>query len=211
MTNKLYEYMSPNRGHLIVEGHGHPGKLCMKGTFIQADIRNQNQRIYPLKEISSAVDSLMERISSGFSILGELDHPEELTINLDRVSHSITEMWMDDANGCGKLNIIETTPMGQIAKGLLESNIKLGVSSRGSGDVSHNGDVSGFEIVTIDIVAQPSAPEAYPTSIYESLYNMTGGGAIHRIAQGAALGETSAQKHLQKELIRFVKDLKIET
>ena len=202
--------MSPDRGHFIVEGSGQPGKLCMKGTFIQADIRNQNQRVYPLSEISTAVSTLMEKIKSGFSILGELDHPEELTINLDRVSHSITEMWMDESDGCGKLNIIDATPMGQIAKGLLESNVKLGVSSRGSGDVSHNGNVSGFEIVTVDIVAQPSAPGAYPASIYESLYNMTGGSVVHRIAQGAALGEPSAQKHLQKELIRFVKDLKIE-
>ena len=118
-------------------------------------------------------------------------------------------MWMDEANGCGKLKIIDTTPKGQIAKGLLEKGVKLGVSSRGSGNVSHNGDVSDFEIVTVDIVAQPSAPEAYPTSIYESLYNMNGGAVIHRIATDAALGDQSARKHLQKELVRFVKDLRI--
>lgn len=201
--------MAPDRGHFVVEGTGQPGKLCMKGTFIQADIRNQNQRVYPLSEITTAVETLMGKIKDGYSVLGELDHPEELTINLDRVSHTITEMWMHENNGCGKLNIIDTTPMGQIAKGLLESGVKLGVSSRGSGDVSHNGDVSSFEIVTVDIVAQPSAPGAYPTSIYESLYNMTGGSVVHRVATAAAIGDTSAHKHLQKELVRFVKDLKI--
>src|SRR5690606_33608661 len=116
---------------------------------------------------------------TGDTILGELDHPPELTINLDRVSHKITEMWLQGNNGYGKLKIIDKVPMGQIARGLLESGVKLGVSSRGSGNVSNSGIVSDFEIVTVDIVAQPSAPDAYPTSIYESLFNMKGGSVIH--------------------------------
>jgi hypothetical protein len=199
--------MSPDRGHLTESKHD--GKLYLEGTFIQAEIRNQNQRVYPLTEISNAVNLIREKIDSGYSVLGELDHPEELTINLDRVSHAITDMWMDGNNGCGKLKVIDSTPMGQIAKGLLESQVKLGVSSRGSGNVGQNGMVSEYEIVTVDIVAQPSAPEAYPRSIYESLWNMNGGAIIERVASDAAYGEESAEKHLHKMLSAFIKELKI--
>jgi hypothetical protein len=202
--------MEPERGNfrVVTEGKDN-GKLYLEGTFIQAEIRNQNQRVYPLGEITKAVKMIQEKIKSGYSVLGELDHPEELTINLDRVSHSITDMWMDGQNGCGKLKIIDSTPMGQIAKGLLEADVKLGVSSRGSGNVSHDGAVSDYEIVTVDIVAQPSAPEAYPKSIYESLYNMNGGSVIERVASDAAYGEELAQQHLPQMLQAFIRELKI--
>jgi hypothetical protein len=200
--------MEPERGRLMVTESKSDGKLYLEGTFIQAEIRNQNQRVYPLNEISKAVDMIQEKLEGGYSVLGELDHPEELTINLDRVSHIITEMWMDGNNGCGKLKIMDSTPMGQIAKGLLSDGAKLGVSSRGSGNVTNEGQVSDYEIVTVDIVAQPSAPDAYPKSIYESLYNMRGGTVIERIAADAAYGEESAQRHLQKELIQFIQELK---
>ena len=113
---------------------------------------------------------------------GELDHPEELQINLDRVSHIITEMSCDGSNGLGKLKVIDT-PMGNIAKALLKAGAKLGVSSRGSGNVNESGRVSDFDIVTVDIVAQPSAPDAYPKTIYESLFNMRGGSMIYDIAK----------------------------
>lgn len=210
-VHKLYEFMPADKGSfkLLNEGQGENKKLHMVGTFIQAEVKNQNQRVYPLNEISRAVTEISKKIKGGYSVLGELDHPEELTINLDRVSHVITEMWMEENNGCGKMQIIDTTPMGQIAKGLLESGVMLGVSSRGSGNVGHNGMVSEYEIVTVDIVAQPSAPDAYPKSIYESLYNMTGGDMIHRVAKDAGYGDKSAQGHLRKDIIKFIEDLKI--
>ena len=111
-----------------------------------------------MKEIETAVKTLNEQITGGYSVLGEVDHPDDLKINLDRVSHMITEMWMDGPNGFGKLKILPT-PMGQLVKTMLESGVKLGVSSRGSGNVNEaNGHVSDFEIVTVDVVAQPSAP-----------------------------------------------------
>ena len=136
----------------------------MKGIFVQGGVKNQNERVYPVKEIGKAVESINERLTQGQSVLGEADHPEELTVNLDRVSHMIQEMWMDGANGYGKLKILPT-PMGNIVSTLLESGAKLGVSSRGSGNVNESGQVSEFEIVTVDIVAQPSAPAAYPKTI----------------------------------------------
>ena len=181
--------------------------LFMKGIFIQGGVRNQNQRVYPIDEISKAVDSVNEKLQGGFSVLGEADHPEELTVNLDRVSHMITEMWMDGKNGFGKLKIIPT-PMGNIVQTLLDSGAKLGVSSRGSGNVTEDGKVSDFEIVTVDVVAQPSAPDAYPQSMYESLMNMRGGYRMHGMARYAHVDKV-AQKHLTSDIVKFINELKV--
>tara|TARA_B100000123_G_C25688286_1_gene409608 strand:+ start:17 stop:652 length:636 start_codon:yes stop_codon:yes gene_type:complete len=181
--------------------------LFMKGIFIQGGVRNQNQRVYPIDEISKAVDSVNEKLQGGFSVLGEADHPEELTVNLDRVSHMITEMWMDGKNGYGKLKIIPT-PMGNIVQTLLDSGAKLGVSSRGSGNVTADGKVSDFEIVTVDVVAQPSAPDAYPQSMYESLMNMRGGYKMHGMARYAHVDKV-AQKHLTSDIVKFINELKV--
>ncbi len=211
MANKLYEYLSFDKAHvqLLEEDNKMTGgkDLCMKGIFIQGDVRNQNQRVYPVREIARAVNSITEKLSAGQSVMGELDHPEELSINLDRVSHLITEMWMDGADGYGKLKIVPT-PMGNIVKTLLQSGAKLGVSSRGSGNVGDDGAVSDFEIITVDIVAQPSAPNAFPRTIYESLFNMKGGSIVMNTAR-SALTEAAAQKQLVKDLQRLMKELKI--
>jgi hypothetical protein len=207
---QLYEYMSFDRAHAIVESKEEDGhkNTYMNGIFIQAEQKNQNERVYPLNEIRTAVTSINEKIKSGFSVLGELDHPEELTINLDRASHIITEMWMDGNDGYGKLKLLET-PMGKIAESMLKSGVKLGVSSRGSGNVDESGHVSDFEIVTVDIVAQPSAPNAYPRAIYESLFNMRGGSVIHETARAASEGDVIASKHLPNEIVKFINDLKL--
>lgn len=211
MANKLYEYLSFDRAHvqLLEEDNKMTGgkDLCMKGIFIQGDVRNQNQRVYPVREIARAVNSITEKLVAGQSVMGELDHPEELSINLDRVSHLITEMWMDGADGYGKLKIV-LTPSGNIVKTLLQSGAKLGVSSRGSGNVGDDGAVSDFEIITVDIVAQPSAPNAFPRTIYESLFNMRGGATVMNTARDA-LTEAAAQKQLVKDLSRLIKELKI--
>lgn len=211
MANKLYEYLSFDKAHvqLLEEDNKMTGgkDLCMKGIFIQGDVRNQNQRVYPVREIARAVNSITEKLSAGQSVMGELDHPEELSINLDRVSHLITEMWMDGADGYGKLKIVPT-PMGNIVKTLLQSGAKLGVSSRGSGNVGDDGAVSDFEIITVDIVAQPSAPNAFPRTIYESLFNMKGGSIVMNTAR-SALTEAAAQKQLVKDLHRLITELKI--
>lgn len=182
--------------------------LYMKGIFIQGGVRNQNERVYPVSEIDKAVQTLNTQISEGYSVLGEVDHPDDLKINLDRVSHMITQMWMDGANGFGKLKILPT-PMGQLVKTMLESGVKLGVSSRGSGNVNDmNGQVSDFEIITVDIVAQPSAPQAYPKAIYEGVMNMKHGHKLLEIAKDAQ-GNTKVQKYLKEEVLRLIKDLKL--
>ena len=158
-------------------------------------------------EIKKAVDSVRTRLQQGETVMGELDHPEELQINLDRVSHIITDMHCDDSNGLGKLKIIET-PMGNIARALLKAGAKLGVSSRGSGNVNDSGQVSDFDIVTVDIVAQPSAPDAYPKTIYERLFNMRGGAVLHELASSVT-HDKSAEKYLMKSITDFINELKL--
>ena len=179
----------------------------MKGICIQGGVKNANQRVYPVTEISRAVNTLNDQITGGYSVLGEVDHPEGLNINLDRVSHMITEMWMDGPNGYGKLKVLPT-PMGALVKTMLESGVKLGVSSRGSGNVMEDGSgqVSDYEIITVDVVAQPSAPGAYPTPIYEHLLNARGGYKALELAREVR-GDDKAQKYLKESLVNIIKGL----
>jgi hypothetical protein len=205
----LAEHLSFDQAKIVLESEeGSDGKksLHLNGICIQGDIRNANQRVYSSHEIGRAVKTLNEQISGGYSVCGEVDHPADLKINLDRVSHIITKMWMDGPNGYGKLKIIPT-PMGQLVQTMLESGVKLGVSSRGSGEVDNNGNVHGFEIITVDIVAQPSAPGAYPTPVYEHLMNNTGGYQAFRIAQEVK-GDAKAQKYIAESLVKIIKNLK---
>jgi len=179
--------------------------LYMKGICIQGGVENANKRVYPVSEITSAVTTINEQIKEGNSVLGEVDHPDDLKINLDRVSHMIENMWMDGPNGYGKLKILET-PMGQLVKTMIEGGVKLGVSSRGSGNVNEStGKVADFEIVTVDVVAQPSAPNAYPVAIYEGLLNMRGGHKVLDMAREAS-GDAKVQKYLKEEMIRLIRD-----
>ena len=182
--------------------------LYMEGICIEGGVKNANERVYPVTEIAKAVDTINRQVVEGYSVMGEVDHPEDLKINLDRVSHTIDKMWMDGHCGYGKLRIIPT-PMGQLVKTMLDSGVKLGVSSRGSGNVNDgNGHVSDFEIVTVDVVAQPSAPHAYPKAIYEGLLNMKYG---HRVLEAArdAGQDSKVQRYLKSEVTRLIKDLKI--
>jgi len=205
----LREHLSFDQANLVIESKesASGGKdLYMKGIFIQGAQQNHNGRVYPVNEISRAVESIKSRLEQGYSVLGEADHPDDLQVNIDRVSHMITKMWMEGENGYGKLKLIPT-PMGNIIKTLLESGVKLGVSSRGSGNVTESGKVSDFEIVTVDVVAQPSAPDAYPTAIYERVMGSRRRAALMDVAY-AATYDRSAQKHLEAEMRRFIQNLK---
>ena len=214
MALYLRENLTFDRAGMIVEsvkeGDGDLKTLYMKGIFIQGGVKNANERIYPVNEIETAVDTLNKQVSEGYSVLGEVDHPDDLKINLDRVSHMITSMWMDGPNGFGKLKILPT-PMGQLVRTMLESGVKLGVSSRGSGNVNDmDGRVSDFEIITVDIVAQPSAPNAYPKAIYESLMHMKHGHKVMEIAKDVQLsGNKQVQKFLGEEVKRLINELKL--
>jgi hypothetical protein len=210
MALYLRENLTYNNAGIIVESEqGDHGKnFYMKGIFIQGGVKNANERIYPVHEIERAVGTLNEQLKEGNSVLGEVDHPDDLKINLDRVSHMIEQMWMDGANGFGKLKILPT-PMGDVIAKMLGAGVKLGVSSRGSGNVDEmTGKVSDFEIVTVDIVAQPSAPNAYPKAIYEGLMNMPHGHNLIEALKGDRQSP-AVQKYLKDEVTRLIKDLKI--
>ena len=212
MALYLKENLTFDRAGIVVESadsaDGKGKDLYMKGIFIEGGVKNANQRVYPVHEIEKAVSTINEQIKGGYSVLGEVDHPDDLKINLDRVSHMITEMWMDGPAGFGKLKVLPT-PMGELVKSMLTSGVKLGVSSRGSGNVNEgSGHVSDFEIITVDIVAQPSAPHAYPKAIYEGLMNMKGGAQLLEMAREASQDQ-KVQKYVQEGIKRLIKDLKL--
>lgn len=206
--NILIESLDPDIANLLTEdskeldGNGKPKTYYLKGRFIQGDIRNHNGRIYPSSEIRSAVNQINERLAKGFSVTGEIDHPEGMGINLDRVSHMITEMYVKGSDGFGTIKIIETVPSGQLIKGLLDAGVKLGVSSRGAGDVGAGGYVSNFFIKTIDIVSDPSGPTCLPEAIRESKqYKM-----IDYLASESVFDDR-AKLALRDELLNIIKSL----
>jgi len=204
----LREHLSFDQARVVLESDDKDGKnLFLKGIAIQGGIRNANQRVYPVGEITNAVKTLNDQIHNGYSVLGEVDHPDDLKVNLDRVSHMITDMWMDGPNGYGKMKILPT-PMGNLIRTMLEAGVKLGVSSRGSGNVNERtGEVAEFEIITVDIVAQPSAPGAYPTPVYEHLMNMRGGNRAIGVAQEVKQ-DPKAQKYLREAMLNIINGLK---
>jgi len=144
----------------------------IEGIFMQAEGKNRNGRIYPKAVLEKAVAKyIAEQVSKGRAV-GELNHPEGPTVNLDKVSHRITELKWDGDNVMGKALILNT-PMGQIVKGLMEGGVQLGVSSRGMGSLVRKGDVNmvgnDFILATVDIVQDPSAPEAFVNGIMEGV------------------------------------------
>ena len=161
----------------IVEGKNK--EQYIKGIFMQSDIKNQNGRVYPFSVLKKQVRSFNEKFVKQDRALGELGHPMGPTVNLDRVSHMITELYEDGKNFVGKAKIIDT-PNGKIVKNLLESGVRLGVSSRGLGSVKTNKDgvnevQDDFVLATVDIVSDPSAPDAFVNGIMEGKeFSLTG-------------------------------------
>ncbi|MDC0061223.1 primosomal protein [bacterium] len=144
----------------------------IEGVFMQADQKNRNGRIYEKQILEAAVEKyVVEQVKSGRAV-GELNHPEGPTINLDKVSHKITDLKFEGSNVIGKASILKT-PMGQIVEGLLEGGVKLGVSSRGMGSLVQKNGTSyvgkDFMLATVDIVQDPSAPEAFVNGIMEGV------------------------------------------
>jgi len=203
-TMLLVEELTPSESNIIQETSQDGKDMWLSGIFMQSEIKNRNGRVYPLSEISSAVHNAAHRIKETNGIFGELDHPQTLTINLDRISHVITEIYMNGNNAIGKARLLNT-PMGLIAKELIKSGVKLGVSSRGAGSVNEGGGVSGYQFVTIDIVAQPSAPNAYPGTVYESLEMYKNGHNIMSLAEQLR-NDPSAQKYFREEVLKWIRN-----
>jgi len=156
----------------ITEGKGSKKKMYIEGVFLQGDIKNRNGRLYPVSTLTREVNRYNESFVEKGRALGELGHPEGPTVNLDRVSHKITSLRQEGNNFVGKAQLLDT-PMGKIAKSLIDEGVTLGVSSRGIGSLKEDRDgckVVGedFMLATAaDIVADPSAPDAFVSGIME--------------------------------------------
>ena len=157
---------------VLTEGKGADKKLYIEGTFLQGEIKNRNGRLYPISTLAREVNKYNESFIKSGRALGELGHPDGPTVNLDRVSHLITSLVQEGNNFKGRARILDT-PMGNIAKSLLDEGVKLGVSSRGIGSLRESRDgakvvADDFMLATAaDIVADPSAPDAFVNGIME--------------------------------------------
>ena len=160
------------RVKFIVEGKGAQKKMYIEGTFLQGEIKNRNGRMYPMATLAKEVNRYNESFVKKGRALGELGHPEGPTVNLDRVSHKITSLVQEGNNFKGKAQLL-STPMGKIAQNLIGEGVTLGVSSRGVGSLKE--DLHGCKVVgedfmlatAADIVADPSAPDAFVSGIME--------------------------------------------
>lgn len=198
----LMEELSPSECNLITESSNDGKDIWLNGIMMQASICNRNKRVYPISEIAAAVQTAKELIKESRSLMGELDHPSGLSINLDRVSHIITEIDMNGMNAIGKAKLLNT-PMGLIGKELVKAGVALGVSSRGAGTVTESGNVSGYQFVTIDLVARPSAQNAYPSTVYESLESTKNGKHIMELSE-AVRTDPAAQKFFKDAIMKWL-------
>ena len=168
----ITEYTQNQLSYSIQEAKNGTKQTFLEGVFMQAENKNKNGRIYTREVLTKAVDKFVnEQVITGRAV-GELNHPDGPSINLDKVSHRITELKWDGNNVMGKALILDT-PMGQIVKGLVEGGVQLGVSSRGMGSLEmKNGSnyvADDFMLNTVDIVQDPSAPNAYVNGIMEGV------------------------------------------
>lgn len=215
----LVEYVSTpltsfaEMGESLTESGGREQFHYLKGLFLEGDIQNQNGRIYPATEIQSAVTRLNEKIKRSGPIAGELDHPDGMNLNFDRLAVAILNMDMRGANGHGVMRVVKSAH-GKTVEAAIEAGIKVGVSSRGTGNVDGNGRVRDFDILTIDVVLSPSAPNAYPTASL-GLSGLMGenqetygkrSSEIRKLAD-MAQDDASADKYLAEELKRLISSL----
>ena len=194
-----------SRVKFIVEGKGAKKKMYIEGVFLQGEIKNRNGRMYPMATLAKEVGRYNESFVKKGRALGELGHPEGPTVNLDRVSHKITSLVQEGNNFRGKAQLL-STPMGKIAQNLIGEGVTLGVSSRGVGSLKE--DLHGCKVVgedfmlatAADIVADPSAPDAFVSGIMEGK---------EWIWEGGILREQLAEK-TQKRINTLVDQRKLE-
>ncbi len=199
---------------VIVEERGGKKNLYIEGVFLQGDIKNRNGRMYPSNTLGREVARYNEAFVNKGRALGELGHPDGPTVNLDRVSHKITSLRQEGSNFIGRAKILNT-PMGSIAKNLLDEGVKLGVSSRGVGSVNMNNEgvnVVGedFMLATAaDIVADPSAPDAFVDGIMEGKDWIWDGGVLRqKFAEKTykQINTLASSRELQENKIKLFQD-----
>ena len=168
----ITEYNENNISCIVEKKEDGSKKYAIEGVFMQSESKNRNGRIYPKKIMENAVSKYVDEQVSKNRAVGELNHPEGPTVNLDKVSHLITDLRWEGNDVVGKASILDT-PMGQIVKGLLEGGVNLGVSTRGMGSLESRGGVNyvkeDFTLSTVDIVQDPSAPNAFVNGIMEGV------------------------------------------
>ena len=168
----IAEYIETDLDVIVEKKADGKKNLIIEGVFMQANKKNRNGRVYEKKVLEGAVNKYIEEQVKTGRAVGELNHPDGPTINLDKVSHKITELRWDGNDVVGKASILQT-PMGKIVEGLLEGGVKLGVSSRGMGTLVNKSGVQhvggDFMLSTVDIVQDPSAPEAFVNGIMEGV------------------------------------------
>jgi hypothetical protein len=202
---------------VITEGKNGKKNTFIEGVFLQGELTNRNGRRYPISTLAREVGKYNENFVKTGRALGELGHPDGPTINLDRASHLITSLKQEGNNFVGKARLLET-PMGKIAKQLLDEGVKLGVSSRGLGSIKEENGVKvvgeDFMLATAaDIVADPSAPDAFVNGIMEGKEWVLAGGAIHesKIEQIKKRIDNAAARQLEERKIsafsEFLKNL----
>jgi len=197
----IAEYTEQNIQCLVEAKEDGSKKYTIEGVFAQAEQKNRNGRIYPKMIMEKAVNKYAKEQVETKRAVGELNHPEGPTVNLDKVSHLITELKVEDKNVMGKATILGT-PMGEIVKGLLEGGVQLGVSTRGMGSLEKRGDAmyvkDDFMLNTIDIVQDPSAPGAFVNGIMEGVDWVWNNGIIE--AQEIEKMETEIKKAPRADL-----------
>jgi hypothetical protein len=198
MNNQLLiENVNPQTSNLM-EMMDKEKNLYLSGVIAQANVKNGNGRVYKLDEMQQNMNAWQERIKTGNFILGELNHPNTLDINLWNVSHAVTSVSMTENNVIAKLKIMKTAP-GNIAKGLIEGGVRLACSTRGSGAVGADGMVSGFKCITVDLVADPSCRIAIPDPIYEAMQHKP----VTTLAE-AMIHDAKAQEYFRKEIMKLI-------
>lgn len=209
-TSFLHELYTPEQSQTVTESFVDEAtgrrSWYLNGICMMGDAENRNKRRYPVQEISKAVESLQESIKNK-QCFGELDHPldSRIAIELKNVSHMFESLSMQGSNAVGRIKILET-PMGSIAAKILEGGGRLGVSSRGTGDVMEGGVVKNFQCSCIDLVATPSAQNAMPESIYEALQQDAQGRRVQTLAE-ALQEDKAAQKYFDAEVTKFLRSL----
>lgn len=191
----------------ITEGIGPQKFYYLEGLFLEGEVENNNGRTYPMQEIKNAVNSLNERIQKTGPIPGELDHPEGMNINFDRLAVAILNIRLEGSNGYGKMRVVPGG-LGKIVESAIEAGINVGVSSRGTGNVDDRFVVSDYEIATVDAVLNPSAPNAYPIASLSEKRDMFGrrGHEIFKLAECSEY-DSVAGAYLGEELKKFIVDL----
>jgi hypothetical protein len=198
----LIENLNPLQA-MLQESRDSEKNLYLSGRMMAAEQKNLNQRIYPRSEIERAVAMINEKCKEGAYVMGELNHPDNLSIDLKNVSHIITEAFMDGDNAIGKCKVLNT-PSGLIVQQLVAGGVKLGVSSRGTGNVTNEGIVEDFAFVTLDVVAQPSGPGCYPDALREGVEHMQ---TKHLDLYEQVLHDKKAQKYFAIEVNKFIASL----